>query len=136
MPLARSLTSLGLWELPLSRMESASIPQNQLSLIPNLLCILSDAVLKNSLKELSGLLSIVQLSRFSCLLSSATAYLEYHIRFSLSTVFFVFPNFFLSTRSPYLFFPVNESYLITGFRNCQYCFFFLFISDNSHNSFP
>ena len=66
-----------------------------------------------SIKESSGSLSIVQLSRFFfavCLLLSATAILEYHQYFHLSTVFsnfFIFLHFYTLWRIKLLKFIIN-----------------------------
>ena len=84
----------------------------------------------------------------------ATAYIGYHINKALSTTFFI--CFFSASSSS---FPLpalrsfrlrvsgsasvlrsqgavlsDRCYLITSKRNCQCFFYFLFISDNSHNS--
>ena len=71
-----------------------------------------------------------------------SAYLDYHIDFSLSTTFFTLYSDLLSHPVPQrplgLFFSSvclsDKWYLITGKVNCQCFFCFLFFSHNSDNS--
>ena len=80
-----------------------------------------------SFKESSGSLSIVQLSRFFfavCLLLSATAILEYHQCFHLSTPFYNFFQFFSS-----FFRPLSLYTIYSVFNNSKaYISFFLLLN--------
>lgn len=79
---------------------------------------------------------------FGFFLPHKSAYLDYHIDFSLSRIFFTLYSDLLSHPVPQwplgLFFSSvclsDKWYLITGKVNCQCFFCFLFFSHNSDNS--
>ena len=78
---------------------------------------------------------------FGFFLPHKSAYLDYHIDFSLSRTFFTLYSYLLSHPVPQrplgLFFSSvclsDKWYLITGKVNCQCFFCFLFFSHNSDN---
>ena len=77
---------------------------------------------------------IINVLCFCCL---ATAILDYHISFRLSTTFFIFLRFlFLSVRTSVVFAASlsDECYSIMPLSNCQYFLYFLFYLYNYHNS--
>ena len=87
---------------------------------------------------------IINVLCFCCL---ATAILDYHISFRLSTTFFIFLRFFwdsffchsfLSVRTSLVFASSlsDKCYSIMPLSNCQYFLYFLFYLYNWHNSSP